>query len=147
MRKEFAEMRKNDKYCEYHKDISQTTTSCRNLARAINQITKDKGIKEISGPPKVNQEFLIENSKSDNTKETIFVIMGGKGNHDERKKLKIPHIDSITDFSDKDLEGVIVLHQDPLVIFIAIEMINLLRVLVDTRAFIDIMYWDVFKNL
>lgn len=62
MCKESTNIRKNGKYCEYHKDVGYTTANCKNLASVISQIIEDKGTKEILGLPKVNQEFLIENN-------------------------------------------------------------------------------------
>lgn len=38
-------------------------------------------------------------------------------------------------------------HYDPLIIGILIKETYLLRVLVNIGASIDILYWDVFKNL
>lgn len=70
--------------------------------------------------------------------------MGGEIG-DEKKKILKRHI--TISFSKKDLEGIKVPHQDLIVISIIIKKTKLLRVLVNTGATIDIIYWDSFKNI
>lgn len=72
--------------------------------------------------------------------------MGGEDDK-EKEIQKRTHFHITLFVFDKDLDRIKTPHQDPLVISIVIRKSKLLRVLVDTRAFIDIMYWDAFKNL
>lgn len=77
--------------------------------------------------------------------ETIFVIMGGE---EEDKKLEKATFWWYFVFSEKDLEGIQVSHQDPLVNSIVIRKTKLLHVLIDMGAFVDILYWDMhLQNL
>lgn len=129
------EWRNNGKYCEYHQDQGHTTEECKSLAREIKRHQK------LPDPPK-NQQ---------NLKGTVFMISGGDNN---KRKEASPEIFSINKkrkeiiyFSDEDLEGINFPHPDPLVISPIINEFRVQRVLVDTGASIDVIYWDAFKNL
>lgn len=69
------------------------------------------------------------------------------GDQEGRKASKRPQIDKFIDFSNKDLDGVTIPRQEPMVISIIIQKARVPRVLVDIGASVDILYWDVFINL
>lgn len=99
-----------------------------NLAKVISQIMDGPEIRILPGPPRGNQELLIEDTGKRDTGRTIFVIMGGEKNDEGERTSKRPHFDIAISFSDKDLEGVSTPHQDSLVISLVIEKVKMLHV-------------------
>lgn len=129
--------RNNGKYCEYHQDQGHTTDERRTLAR---EIEKYQAQEKLPGPPKTQQ----------NLRGTVFMIMGGEANKRKAQEGKNNVKKSKTTaiyFSDEDTKEVKYPHQDPLVISPIINEFIVQRVLVDTGASVDVMYWDAFKNL
>lgn len=107
----------NDKYCEYHQNQSHSTEECRTLA---SRIEKYQSQEKLPGPPKDKQ----------NVKGTVFMILDG----DEANTIQ-------------DTKEVTFPHLDPLVISPIINEFLVQRVLVDTGASVDVIYWGAFKNL
>lgn len=60
------------------------------------------------------------------------------------KKIKL--IQNLVSFSDNDL-GVELSNQDPLVITTNINEYSIHKILIDTRASRDILYWNTFRNM
>ena len=59
------------------------------------------------------------------------------------QKLKRGQVPSVS-FSDADLAGVALPHNDPLVIKVRINVQNVKRVLVDTGSYLDVIYKNLF---
>lgn len=64
---------------------------------------------------------------------------------DKPKKVKYTKLD--ISVSDADLKNVSLPHDDPLVIAPIVDNFKVQRVLVDTGALVDILYWNAFKNM
>lgn len=73
--------------------------------------------------------------------------MRGTKTNEKKENVKRTHWDNTLTVTEKDMEGVRRPHQDPLVISLVIKKTSLLKVLFDTKASVDIIYWDAFKNL
>lgn len=67
-------------------------------------------------------------------------------------KAKNPISTTTNSFTDNDLMGITTPYHDPLVITLIVRMkdqvkIRLNRVLIDTSASMDVLYWDAFDQL
>lgn len=60
---------------------------------------------------------------------------------------KVKYYEIIRSFYNKNMENLILSHENPSVIVPIINDFKLQRVLVDTREWVDILYWDTFKNM
>lgn len=100
---------------------------------------------------KTTQVNLINKA---NTSKTIFTIAADTN---IKRSLEVLTIDQpakrpkskqeLISFSTEDLKGIETPHQDPLVISAILNDYTVHRILVDTGASIDILYWDTFENM
>lgn len=136
-----AQIRNNRKYCEYHKDKGHTTNECRALAKVLleHSRTKTNQINLINKASTSKTIFTI--TADTNTKRSLEILTINQPA--KRPRLKLESIS----FSAEDLEGIETPHQDPLVISTILNDYTVQRILIDTGASIDILYWDTFKNM
>lgn len=62
MTEELAKARGNGKYCDYHRDYGHSIENCKNLAKVIDQVTRNEERNELPNPPKIGQEYLIKST-------------------------------------------------------------------------------------
>lgn len=115
MNLESQQFRDSNKYCNYHQDIGHNTKGCKSLEREIIQVRENEEGQHLQS--QMQQEKNLRPKEQSNN-GTIFVIMGGEW--EKRSKevflLESKYNEEEITFSSKDLENIVLPHQDPLVI-------------------------------
>lgn len=130
----------NGKYCEYYKDKGHTTQDCKALDKALSEVEKKSPqVNLISKQSPAGTIFtILEKIHSKRSLEILTIIQ-------TTKKPKV-NFEPIS-FYEKVLKCIKVPHQDPLVIVANINNYIVNKILIDIEASIDILYWNIFKNM
>jgi len=152
-------------YCEYHGRTGHKTDDCRHLKNAIEeQVRKGDLSKFVSETPETSADGSNKKSAFKRL-GVIHVIIGGNENggsaHGHKRHLNelyqavnyVPNtaatastVPDIT-IGKKDYEGVVAPHSDPLVVHLDIANHLVMRCLIDTGAYTNIMYKECFLGL
>ncbi|XP_050259143.1 uncharacterized protein LOC126704160 [Quercus robur] len=161
--------RNQNLYCTYHRDKGYTTEQCLVLKDHLGQLVKAGYLKEFvvdSGNRGAGQGSQQRGNPLQPPLGVIEVIhaaprgtaMAGRrrvltiapmencsGEQPPEKKMKVAQ-EPIA-FNDDDLEGIILPHDDALVVTARINGFIVNRVMVDQKSGVDVMYLDLFKGL
>ncbi|KAH7850919.1 hypothetical protein Vadar_004634 [Vaccinium darrowii] len=169
--------RPKDKWCRFHRDHGHTTDDCIDLKQQIEGLIQRGRLRRFvknQKPPR-RDERPRNNQNKDQIQNTsigeIVVIHGGPGARGDSNKSRKAHLRKLGQmkpvkvnlverpsklanlgrppiiFSEEDEEGISYPHDDPLVISMVVANYRIKRVLVDTGASTDIMYYSSFFQL
>ncbi|GAA0138800.1 hypothetical protein LIER_34982 [Lithospermum erythrorhizon] len=170
-------MGKRDKrlYCEYHRELGHHTSDCRILKAEIEKLIKRGYLKEFVGQDRPRQQGCgysppcerersvrpgdkhVSPPRATGRIDTISGgIVGGGDSCNSRKNYyrravysprgAITHNEPIS-FSNSELKGIELPHDDPVVIAPLISRFIVERMLVDTGSSADILYLKTFDKL
>ncbi|KAH7850817.1 hypothetical protein Vadar_003361 [Vaccinium darrowii] len=165
---------KGQKWCRFHRDHGHTTDDCINLKQQIEGLIQRGRLRRFvknQKPPR-RDERPRNNQNKEQIQNTplgeIVFIHGGPGVRGESNRSRKAHLRKLHQeepaevnmverptkmtnlgrppiiFSKEDEEGISYSHDDPLVIDMVVANYSIKRILVDTRASKDIMYYLSF---
>ncbi|KAJ0974279.1 hypothetical protein J5N97_016244 [Dioscorea zingiberensis] len=162
--KESGAMKRSKKYCSYHQVRGHTTEDCIHLRDAIEELVRAKKLdqfllqqqpepegpqpgKEL--PPKVLPLEFISGGpgcggESLSSRKNYARMVGAV---QELAPLKRSRSSSPISFSNEDLRGVSLPHDDALVVAFQVGAFMMYRILVDTGSSVDIIFWDAFERM
>ena len=161
--------RDNSKFCRYHKDHGHETNDCWKLKEEIEKLIQRGQLRQYVDKNKpATQE---PKGKGKDLANEIFMIEGGSSfsgdsnrsrkAHIRRAQLPSTEVDvfsfrpakmpkyEVTEitFTDEDMEGVEHPHDDPLVVTAMVGNHNVHRILIDTGATSNLMYYSALKAM
>ncbi|VFQ72898.1 unnamed protein product [Cuscuta campestris] len=120
-------------YCSYHRSDSHNTSECKSVKGVIRQII-DSG--------ELGKDYL----QKAQDKSHQWVRPAAEGNDWDNDRRRNNRREPIV-FSDRDLPPTGEDHNDPLVITMDINGVDVARVLVDTGSSVNILYLETFQKL
>lgn len=169
--------RLKDKWCRFHRDHGHTTDDCIDLKQQIEGLIQRGRLRRFvknQKPPR-RDEHPRNNQNKDQIRNTpigeMAVIHGGPDAGGDSNRPRKAHLRKLGQkkpdevnlverpsklaklgrppiiFSEEDEEGISYPHDDPLVISMVVANYRIKRVLVDTGASTDIMYYSSFLQL
>ncbi|GAV77950.1 hypothetical protein CFOL_v3_21418, partial [Cephalotus follicularis] len=116
------------KYCRYHRDHGHDTEECMNLKKQIEDLIRKGHLRKY-----VDRD----------------APQGGTERREEApyKRLKTGGEEEVISFSEVDLEGVRLPHDDPVVVTLQLELFTMKRIFLDSRSSTDILYKHAFGQL
>ncbi|GFZ12774.1 hypothetical protein Acr_23g0011590 [Actinidia rufa] len=151
--------RQNQRWrCSYHGEKGHKTENCRALKAFLEQLVHDGHLKEFVDNEKTQAEAakVEANRRLDRVREETEEAADAEDEDlplgtihmigDEKDKDSRAREDCVT-FSRADLERVQQPHSDPLVVQLRIGGYDVRRILVDTGSSVEVMYYDLFKQL
>ncbi|KAH7847010.1 hypothetical protein Vadar_020735 [Vaccinium darrowii] len=160
--------RATNQHCSYHRDWGHMTEDCVEYKKFLDEKVAKGHLKEFLADSKNDAELIEELDYEKGPKGTIHMIHGlvapytnneirhiQRVNEQAKQVMKLgmkrPRAEGITEtpitFTDDDLEGVSVPHNDALVITLRIGEYDVEKILVDQGASTEIMYYDTFKRM
>ncbi|GFS40490.1 hypothetical protein Acr_00g0068850 [Actinidia rufa] len=146
--------RRNQRWrCSYHGEKGHKTENCRALKAFLEQLVHDGHLKEFVDDEKTRAEAAeIEANRRPNRGREEAEETADPEDEDlplaPPKKIKTAETerDCVT-FSRAELERVQHPHSDPSVVQLRIGGYDVKRILVDTGSSVEVMYYDLFKQL
>ncbi|XP_075103602.1 uncharacterized protein LOC142178171 [Nicotiana tabacum] len=152
-------------WCEYHQTNGQRTGKCQHLRGEVPTLLKNDHLREfLSDKAKNNYSRSQDNAEPSRIREdpprlTINMIFGGneingvtfsaakktKVSVTHSKRLREVTEDDIT-FTEEDADGLLLLHNDALVISFNVLDFKIKRVLVDPGSSANIIQWRVLEQ-
>ncbi|GAV66034.1 hypothetical protein CFOL_v3_09545, partial [Cephalotus follicularis] len=134
------------KYCQYHRDHGHDTEECRHLKNQIEDLIHKGHLRKgviltISGEITFGGDH--SRARKAYTRQTFSV----QQQHVQGKRLKIGGEDEVISFSELDLEGVHLPHDDLVVVTLQVELFTVKIVLIDNGRSTDILYQSAFDQL
>ncbi|CAA0815055.1 Unknown protein, partial [Striga hermonthica] len=165
-----------DRYCRYHRDYSHATNFCRELKDEIERLIRAGHLKEFVIKDKERQDDRREGRESgDKRRRTdeqsdrpvkrgiIHMIAGGPtdgDSHRERKRtcrgksvagevaeVQVQRSSATLKFGVDDVQGLVVPHNDALVITAEVASYDVQRVLIDTGSSADIIFLKCLQQM
>ncbi|GAV60118.1 hypothetical protein CFOL_v3_03649 [Cephalotus follicularis] len=167
-----TDKRDSNKYFRYHRDHGNDTEECRHLKNQIEDLIR-KGhlqnyvdIDALQGR-RERKEKAPQQKAEQQPRGVIHTISRGvvsSGDHNrarkayarqtfsvqqypQGKRLKTGGEDEVISFSEADLEGVHLPHDDPVVVTLQVELFTMKRILLDIGSSMDILYKHAFDQL
>ncbi|GAV62568.1 LOW QUALITY PROTEIN: hypothetical protein CFOL_v3_06091, partial [Cephalotus follicularis] len=134
-----VDKRDSNKYCRYHRDRGHDTKKCRHLKNQIEDLIRKGHLRKYvdRDAPQGRRECREE------APQQTFAV---QQQHAHGKRLKIGGENEVISFSEADLEGVHLPHDDPMVVTL-VELFTMKRILLDSKSLADILYKHAFNQL
>ena len=165
--------RDQSKLCAYHKQNGHRTEDCKAFKSHLEKLVKDGHLRDyIKEEGKDNSRAQRQNDDDQDNDEpegiinVIHVALALKGSNQARAEArKASHQKQVMTaelepaakttwterpkiwFTDKDLDGVQLSHNNPLVLTLKLKNFLVQRVLVDPGSSSEILYYDCFKKM
>ncbi|XP_070040156.1 uncharacterized protein [Nicotiana tomentosiformis] len=149
-------------WCEYHGTNGHRTGDCRHLREEVAMLLKNGHLREfLSDRTKKNygrNRGDVETSKAgeEPPRQTINMIFGGNEINGvtfsaaKETKVSITHIKRLREeditFTDEDADGLLLPHNDAMVIYLNVLDFKIKRVLVDPGSSANIIQWRVLEQ-
>ena len=157
--KESSRARRNPrKYCAFHRDIGHDTEDCEDLQRVIQRCVDegkldryikrddrghDRGDRDRQDEPRMRMNVInVEVPSNTQLNKHIYSLKKALGEHSYA-----PQGDMIIGFSRSELPLDPVSSEEPLIITARIDNCEMTRVLVDTGAAKNVLYYKTFKEM
>ncbi|XP_028068932.1 uncharacterized protein LOC114271519 [Camellia sinensis] len=149
--------RRRDRQCDYHKDHGYDTDSCYALKDHLEELVQDGRLAQyIRKNNPLNTVALRLDSPPLSVIHMIYSLSSPAQIHTIQLQSSpskpitpakwSPETSKIS-FDDTDLDGVTLLHADPLVIELRVNRFTIERVLIDQGSTSEIMYYKIFIKL
>ena len=163
--------RDNTRYCEFHRDHGHRTDDCIQLRKEIEYLIRRGYLhryiasegQDQAQPPPPRQPTPTQHQQPLGEIHVISGGFAGGGESSSARKAhlrsirsgevmevqavsKLPRLDTAITFSDSDLEGCQLPHNDPLVIRVVVANKIIHRVLVDNGSSADIIFASAFDK-
>ncbi|XP_077221632.1 uncharacterized protein LOC143855400 [Tasmannia lanceolata] len=144
--------RDRSKYCQYHKDHEHDTDECCHLTEEIENLIKRGHLREFVGKKDRPAERESSGKTPDRSalhspKLKIKEALGPLRQDRRHTQGKRPKTNQTISFSNVHLEGVLLPHNDVMVIGTIISDLLVKKVLVDNGSSADILYYHAFKQM
>ncbi|KAH7862454.1 hypothetical protein Vadar_005027 [Vaccinium darrowii] len=160
--------RATNQHCSYHRDWGHMTEDCVEYKKFLDEKVAEGHLKEFLADGKNDAELVEELDYEKGPKGTIHMIHGlvapytnneirhiqrvnGQAKQVMKLGTKRPRaggdMETPITFTDDDLDGVTVPHNDALVITLRIGEYDVEKILVDQGASTEIMYYNTFKRM
>ncbi|XP_010247172.1 PREDICTED: uncharacterized protein LOC104590279 [Nelumbo nucifera] len=139
------------KYCKYHHSTGHDTEDCYELKNEIESLIHHGHLKQYMGG-----KAGASSSQQQQLAGVIDVIIGcsalarkayARQLNIQRLALKKLKQDEALTFTDEDLKGILVPHDDVLVVFSIVMNFLVKRILVDSGSFTNILFYDAYEKM
>ncbi|GAV65280.1 LOW QUALITY PROTEIN: hypothetical protein CFOL_v3_08795, partial [Cephalotus follicularis] len=128
----------SNKYCWYHCDHKQDTEECRHLKNQIKDLIL-KGHLRKYVDRKAPQERRERKEEEEQQPRAYAIQTFAMQQYPHSKMLNLGEEDEAISFSEADYEGVRLLHDDPVVVTLQMELFTMNRILIDSESSTDIL--------
>ncbi|GAV81707.1 LOW QUALITY PROTEIN: hypothetical protein CFOL_v3_25161, partial [Cephalotus follicularis] len=138
------------KYCRYYCDHGHDTDECRHLKNQIEDLIRKGHLRKYvdRDAPQQRRERREEAPQQAEEQQPraydrqTFAVQ----QYPYSKRLKSCGDEEVISFSEADYEGVRLLHDDPVVVTLQVELFTMKRILIDSGSSADILYKHAFDQ-